>query len=192
MSLLEHFALIPDFRRNQGKRYDLAAMLTLITLAMMSGRSKYREIERFGKRHAEYLTDILGLKHGVPSNVTIREILRRVDFGALQRQFNLWASENLSPGQGESLSERLVALDGKALRATVKDYSQSGQDFVCFLHAFAAERNLLLHAERYENGHQSELALLQEMVERLRGCGCLLTMDAVHAQKNGSRNHRDG
>lgn len=183
MSLLEHFALIPDFRRKQGKRYNLAAMLTVITLAMMSGRSKYREIERFGKRHAEYLSNLLGFKHGLPSNVTIREILRRVDYAALQEQFNLWAGSILTPCVQQSIAKRLVALDGKALRATVKDYSGSGQNFVYFLHAFAAEAGLILHAERYENGHQSEQVLLQELVGRLEQGGYLLTMDAVHAQK---------
>ncbi len=47
MTIIEHLATVPDFRRKEGRRYPLWVVLTMIIMAIMSGRYAYREIARF-------------------------------------------------------------------------------------------------------------------------------------------------
>lgn len=127
-SLQTYFQAIPDVRRKQGLRYPLDAMLMITVLAMMSGRFKYREIERFAINNKEILCELLGLKHGVPSNVSIREVLRTLNWTSLQTQFNAWIFERLpdplsapshdsssESASAETILARILNFDGKSL-----------------------------------------------------------------------------
>ena len=44
MTLIESVQTIPDFRRQQGRRSPLTALLLMTIMSMMSGRGRYREI----------------------------------------------------------------------------------------------------------------------------------------------------
>lgn len=173
VSLQAYLQTIPDVRRPQGVRYKLDAMLMFFILCILSGRSKYREMECYGKKHDAALRELLDLKHGTPSNVSIREIIQTLDWEAAQRAFNQWmlaviqeCSEHGSTDASSdaTLLSRAVAFDGKSLRATLKDYDKKYQNFVCFLHGFLVESGLLLHMHEYQNGHQSEQSELQAIL----------------------------
>jgi DDE_Tnp_1-associated len=183
MSLLDYLARVPDFRRKQGLRYHLDTVLTIQVLAMMSGCIHTRAIARFAKNHQKELATFLPLKHGVPSHVTFQEILSHLDVGALQEQFNAWAATLFTPQEYDEILKRVAATDGKALRATMSDYATPYQDFVCFVHVFAVQSGIILHAEQYQNGHTSEITALQEVLKKLSLRGAIFTMDALHTQK---------
>lgn len=183
MNLLEYLSKVSDFRRKQGQRYPLDAVITIQVLAIMSGCISNRSIARFAKNHQEDLTEMLGLKHGVPSHVTFREVSLHIDIASVQEQFNAWAARLFTADEFASLQQRIIAFDGKSLRATMNEYSSEHQDFVCFLHAFAVETGLILHAEQYHNGHQSEISVLQQVLGKLAIRGAIFTTDAIHTQK---------
>ena len=186
MSLLEHLATIPDKRRKEGLRYRLEVLLGIYLLGLMSGCVSTRSVARFAKNNIKDLGEVFPLPHGVPSHVTLQTVLDTVDVSALQTQFNAWAGTLLSFEEQQDLAKRVVACDGKALRATLKEYSTEHQDFVCFVHVFAAQAGIILHAEQYHNGHTSEISVLQNVLERLSIRGAIFTMDAVHTQKKHS------
>ncbi len=180
---MDYLRRIPDVRRKQGIRYNLDALLTIFILSIMSGRCKYREIERFAKQHEEFFTELLGLKHGVPSNVSIREVIRTLDWQALQTQCNAWALASLPETDNNDILARVLCFDGKALRATLSDYESAYQDFVCFLHGFVAATGIIVHAQEYQNGHKSELQVMQDVIQSLTVRGYIITIDALHCQK---------
>jgi hypothetical protein len=186
-SLQTYFQAIPDVRRKQGIRYPLDAMLVITVLAMMSGCFKYREIERFAKNNSTVLCELLGLKHGVPSNVSIRQVLRTLNWQSLQEQFNAWMVEHLQAQAStsvETILARILAFDGKSLRATMEGYDSAHQNFVCFLHGFLAESGIIAVIQEYQNGHTSEQHVLQEVLNTLTFKGYILTVDALHTKKN--------
>lgn len=195
-SLQAYFQNIPDVRRKRGIRYPLDAMLMITVLSMMSGGSKYREIERFAANNKDVLCELLGLKHGVPSNVSIRHVLRTVNWSSLQEQFNTWIMERLpsladassadASASEETILHRILAFDGKSLRATLQGYSTEHQNFVCFLHGFLAESGIIAVIQEYQNGHGSEQKVLQEVLATLKLKGYILTLDALHTQKKRS------
>ena len=190
VSLETYLQTIPDVRRAQGKRYPLDGMLMFFILCILSGRSGYREMERYGKQHDAILRELLHLKHGTPSNVSIRTIIQTLDWEAAQAAFNQWMlavieerSKNEPADADSSPLSRVLAFDGKALRATLRDYGKTYQNFVCFLHGFLAESGILLHVHEYQNGHQSEQIELQTVLNALNLKGYILTLDALHTQK---------
>jgi DDE_Tnp_1-associated len=183
MNLLEHLSCVQDKRRKQGVRYRLDVVLSIYLLALMSACVSTRSVARFAKNHAEELGQLFDLPHGVPSHVTLQEILTHLDVASLQSAFNRWASTLFSIEEQNTIKQRVLACDGKALRATLKDYSKEHQDFVCFVHVFAAEAGIIVHAEEYKNGHKSEIAVLQDVLEHLSVRGAIFTMDALHTQK---------
>ena len=183
-TLVDYLAQVPDFRRREGKRYPLPALLVMITMAIMSGHYGYREIARFLKANRDELAAQLSLKRKqMPSHVTIRTVLMHLDFEALNEAFAQWAQTHLHVDAGD-----WVSVDAKAIRSTVTDYDKAYQDFVCLVSAFAQEQGTVLAMARYHNKDTSEVIVTRELiaalVEALDLEGVVFTLDALHCKKN--------
>lgn len=178
VSLLTCLREVPDFRRRQGRRYPLAETLCMIVMSIMSGYCAYREIGRFIRHNQQELICCLGLsRQQLPSYVTIRQLLINIDFEALAVAFRRWAA-----GEGQRAGRRL-SVDGKSLRSTVSEHDNGRQNFVVLVSAFCQQTGLIEEAERFENGEQSEISSVRELLGRLTERGLLLTLDAPHCQK---------
>ena len=192
VTLVDQLANVPDFRRREGRRYPLPALLIMIILAIMSGRYGYREIARFLQTNQKELVKRLGLKRKqMPSHVTIRTVLMGVDFDALNAAFRAWVQTHVQLDRGD-----WIALDAKAIRSTVSDYDSSYQDFVSFVSAFAHHQGIVLGSERYQNKQTSEQAitdaLIPQLIDALGLQGVVFTLDAYHCKKNTAPDHRSG
>jgi hypothetical protein len=180
-SLYDCFSDVPDFRRAQGRRFPLPALLTMITMALMSGHYGYREIARFLKANQEEIASRLRLKH-VPSHVTVRAALIGLDFEQLNERFRSWAAHHLKVEPGD-----WIAIDGKAIRSTVTDYDSPRQDFVSMVSAFAQQQGVVVAAAPYRNHDRSETEVARELVATLAASlgitGAVVTMDALHCKR---------
>lgn len=187
MTLIEHFEKIPDFRRKQGLRYPLIAVLLLTIMSIMCGRCRYREIAAFAKANQKELLRFLHLeKRGcLPSHVTVREVMKGVDFYAVMTAFNNWAAQHVSIDKQE-----WMAIDGKAIASTVTDYSSSYQNFVSLVSVFSHKRGQVLRAARLESNKCSEIPTVQELIEALDLTGAVFSLDSLHCQKNCKSSHR--
>lgn len=183
-NILYYLSKIPDKRRKQGRRYPLDKMLCLVLLGTLSGRVGYRSISRFGKENEAYLSRIFGLKHGTPSHVSLTSIIEGVDFKDFQKAINEWGVARYSKVQSKGTSaKQVVALDGKAIKSSVKDGTSKSQNFIAFVNAFSINRECVLGALSYENGKTGEGVVLRELVEELGIKGAIFTMDARHDSK---------
>jgi hypothetical protein len=181
-TLVDYLGQVPDFRRDEGKRYPLPALLIMIIMAIMSGRYGYRPIARFMKANRKALVDQLGLeRRAMPSYVTVRTILRHIDFDCLNRAFRQWAAARLAVGEED------IALDAKSIRSTVRDYDRPYQDFVSLVSGFSHRQGVVLATERYSNKEGSEVEaaeqLIKQLVEVLGLEGATLSMDALYCKK---------
>jgi hypothetical protein len=157
----------------------------------MNGHAKYREISRLAKRHEQILVETFGLKNGVPSHVTIREVIRKTDFEQVLLQFNLWAQTlvtsdvktDTNADEKVDTPSLVINIDGKGIRASLQDYSSSYQDFVCFAHVYAAEQGVVIQTASYQNKEESEIPFVQALIEKLTVKNALITLDALHTQK---------
>ncbi|MDE0308378.1 MAG: DUF4338 domain-containing protein [Acidiferrobacterales bacterium] len=114
-SLYEYFDAVDDFRSEQGKRYSLACVLSLIAAATLSGARGYKGIwiwcdglSQANRRHFRCFY-ARGERH-VPSITVIRNVIMKVDPEQLQKQINNFCSKHFGTNDKEA-----VAVDGKTL-----------------------------------------------------------------------------
>lgn len=186
MNLIDCLNQIEDPRRKQGQRFTLNQLLLLIIMAMLRGNYHYREIARFCIYHQ---TDLgkslaLGCKH-MPSHVTIREIILSIDFESLQKSFHEWTKQYVSIEQGE-----WICIDGKSIHSTVSDSHNSFQNFISLVSLFSQKREQIVHVEKMESKKESEIKVVQDLLDVLDLKNVVFTMDALHCKKNASKNRR--
>ena len=103
-----------------------------------------------------------------------------LDFQALSYQFEAWM---LSKGQTHSPDNYAASIDGKRIRQGLTD-AKGKQRFVGLVSLFAVEAGITLKLEALTQEYNSEIKVVRALLERLQVDGLLITMDALHAQKN--------
>jgi hypothetical protein len=182
MDLLASLSQVKDPRRKQGQRFGLDQLLLLIIMAMMRGCYHYREIARFCSYHQSDLKRLLQLKSKhMPSHVTIRQLILSLDFASLQASFCWWANQYVPIQEHE-----WIAIDGKAIKSTVSDLHSNYQDFVCLVSLFSQKREQIIFAEKFNNKQESEIRVVENLIDALDLKGVIFTMDALHCKKNAS------
>ena len=183
MTLIESLQTIPDFRRKQGQRYPLIAVLLITIMSIMSGRCRYREIAAFAKANRKELLIFFHLqkRKRLPSHVTFREILKGIDFDEVCAAFNNWAGQYITIEDNE-----WWAMDGKALASTVTDADTSYQNFVSLVSLFSHKRGQVLKTAKFENQKSSEIPTVRALIEALDLQNVIITLDALHCQKKPS------
>jgi hypothetical protein len=181
-SLLAVLQAIPDHRRAEGKRFDLATVLLYTILGMIAGANSYRQMHEFIRVHRQRLNDAFGLSLRYPPSYTgLRDILQGVDANALEAAFRAHASSLTSTAA--TAGALAIAVDGKTLRGS----------FDAFADKKAAHMLTALgHADQIVLGHlmvgekTNEIPTAPELIEALGVKGCVFTLDAEHCQKNRS------
>ncbi|MBW4542025.1 MAG: ISAs1 family transposase [Myxacorys chilensis ATA2-1-KO14] len=179
ISLIETLKQVEDFRSARGKRYELWVVLLLVILGMMSQCQGYQSLEVFAQRHKDALMQALGLPlKRLPSDSTFRLILQRLDYTRVLEVFNQWAKQSVELEPGMALS-----LDGKGIAGTLVDHKGAQQNFLSLVSLYCQEQGVVLQAKAFENQQQSELEVVQQLLEALHLEGQIVTLDALHAQK---------
>lgn len=179
MTLIEALQSIPDPRKASGRRYPLWVFLLLTILGTMSGYRGYRGLARFMERHQAHLATRLGLPRAdLPSYSTIRRLLNTIDFDAVAQAFSQWAQAAGLLQAGDD-----CAIDGKALKNTVTDAHTETQNFVNVVSMFQLQQGVVVAQAVFDNGQQSEIHIVYELLDRLQVSGVNVSLDALHAQK---------
>ncbi len=182
--LLDVLADVPDPRRAQGRLYKLAHVLLFSILAIVAGCNSYRGIVTFIDVHRRRLNTVFGLKwKRAPAHTAIRYILQGLDPAGVEAAFRrhaaLLQAARSTPGQGS------IALDGKTLRGSFDKFNDRAAAQV--LSAFATDTALVLaHIDIAEKSN--EVPAAQTLLAELSLTpGAIVTLDALHCQKNISR-----
>ena len=179
--LLDVLADVPDPRRAQEQLYKLPHVLLFAILAIVSGCNSYRGIVTFIDVHRSRLNAAFSLKwKRAPAHTAVRYILQGLDpagvEGAFRRHAALLQAARATPGQGS------IALDGKTLRGSFDKFNDRSAAQV--LSAFATDTALVLaHIDIAEKSN--EIPAAQALLAELGlAPGALVTLDALHCQKN--------
>lgn len=182
VSLLEILRSIPDHRRREGQRFELATVLLYAILAMVAGGNSYRQLHEFIRIHRQRLNKAFNLSlRYAPSYSGLRLILQGIDPTALEEAFRRHASSLPTSSQD---GPTVISVDGKTLRGS----------FDAFCDRKAAHMlSALRQADQIVLGHlmvdekSNEIPAAPDLIEALGLKGCLFTLDAEHCQKNRSR-----
>ena len=182
--LLDVLADVPDPRRAQGQLYKLPHMLLFAILAIVSGCNSYRGIVTFIAVHRRRLNATFSLNwKRAPAHTAVRYILQGLDPATVEMAFRrhaaLLQSARATPGQGS------IALDGKTLRGSFDKFNDRAAAQV--LSAFATDTALVLaHIDIAEKSN--EIPAAQKLLAELGlAPGAIVTLDAMHCQKNISK-----
>ncbi len=140
-SLFMLLAGLPDPRQRRGRRYSLAAILTVIILAKLAGETSISGIAHWAQLRANWLCPLLGVpRPRLPCANTYTLVSRKVDLAEL----NAVIAEVLvpplpalpdpppPPPPAEHRGRRHLALDGKTLRGTRRQGCWPSQQSMCW------------------------------------------------------------
>ena len=178
-SIIEYFAEVPDLRRKAGQRHEQTFVLLLTLMSTMSGYIGYRAIGDFIKRNKGALLEhFKPKKERLPSFYTVRRVLLGIDFQEVSRQFHKWALQYVVIAEGEWIS-----MDGKAIGGTMAHPTNSQQAFVSLVSLYCSKQQLVIGNAQVANAKESEIAVVQQLIEALDLKGVTFTLDALHCQK---------
>ena len=169
---------VQDPRRSQGRRISKNQLFVLIILSNLCGHLGGRPISRFAKHHKEAFTKELGLKHKIPSHVTITDFINRVDQQAMINAFNKWAGDFVPLQKGDFISG-----DGKVLGSTVVKPCTKNQDFQAIVSLFCQQSGLVYALEKHRQQKENEINVVRFLIVKLKDMGLNIFLDALHCQK---------
>lgn len=175
------FASLRDPLEGERRGHPLGATLTMVFLALLSGENSVRGCAAWVREQRWRLKPVFGFRNGqVPSLGTIQRALREVDLEELNAKLSGWAEQILAQ-VGETTWSGL-AIDGKTLRGSRGDE----QAALHVLNVFSQQLGLVLQ-QRPVNGKTNEIPELQTLLETLTLEGRLVTVDALHTQRETAR-----
>lgn len=191
--LTTFFKDITDFRRPQGQKYDLSALFTFATLAVLCNAKSYRDIHRFMLTHFDALkTDFELSWKAPPAYTTIRNAIIGVDRYELEAAFRAFTQSLLHywpaqppPARGASavplpVAPIVIAVDGKTLRGSYDRFKEQPALHQLF---FYDQQQKLILGHLDTDGKSSEMKAAQDLIGALALPGALFTLDALHCQK---------
>lgn len=181
-NLIDELKQIPEFRKARGKRHPLWGLLILVVMGTLAGYHGYRPLQAFAEEHVAALCKLLNVKTlQVPSYSTFRRMMMALDFHALSECVERWILSD-----SEICSQTLrAAIDGKRICQGV--LAEDGKErFVGLVSLFAVEQGVTLKLAALSEQDNSEIKVVQTLLETLKLDGLIITLDALHTQKNTS------
>ncbi len=176
LNIFQALQQVKDNRRKEGIRHNIAVVLLINIMAMMSGYTGIRSKQDFVNRNSKELAKVFDpalLKHGLPSKNTIDRTMQVIDYDDL----NQVLSKVFELPKGS-----IIHLDGKAIRSTITLGQSSKQTFTSTVTAYANGKGVM--AKSFVNGSKdNEINTVQELIKILNLEDMVLTLDALHCQK---------
>jgi len=173
--ILTHFADLDDPRDERGKDHRLLDILAIAICAVICGAESWVDIELYGQSKQEWLGTFLSLDNGIPSHDTFARVFARLDPEQMQECFIRWVRAISQLSQGE-----VIAIDGKTVRHS---YDRAkGKGAIHMVSAWASANRLVL-GQRKVDEKSNEITAIPQLLQVLAIEGCIVTLDAMGAQK---------
>ena len=181
-SLWDYLLQVADFRKNQGKRYQLASILALGIMATLCGYKSYAAMAEWGKNYGAELAKKLGMKNGkTPSVGTFFTIFSQIDKDSLEEKVGLWCSDTIKQLKKDE-TEEVLSIDGKALRSS----QRQGAIDAHLISIVSHHLGLTLFQQAVAD-KTNEIPIVQKMLADFVIDGRIFTLDALHTQKETAR-----
>jgi len=173
--LVEALAEVPDFRSRHGRRYPLAAILSLSCAAILCGYTSYGAMTEWAKNYGAPLAEQLGFKDGkTPSVGTLFTVFARLDKAALEQALGRWAESVLKQLPGK----KALSLDGKTLRSSKKQAAKESHLLSAVSHGLG-----LTLFQAGVGDKTNEITAAQAVLAALVLQGRVVTVDALLTQR---------
>src|SRR5512135_2201591 len=186
VSILDHFADLPDPRREQGRIHRLDEIVFIATCAVLCGAESWEQIADYARSKLDWLQTVLTLPGGVPSHDTFRRVVCLLVPVAFQECFYAWMTavmhrRGLTPVPLHPPELKPVAIDGKCQRGSAR--RTVGQSALHVVSAWSVENHLTL-GQVATDAKSNEITAIPELLELLDLEGAMVTIDAMGCQKD--------
>jgi predicted transposase YbfD/YdcC len=184
-SILEHFAVLPDPRRDHRRIHQLDEIEFMAICAVLCGADSWLDIADYAESKFDWLKTFLTLPGGVPSHDTFRRVFCLLDPLAFQKCFFTWMTalmnrHGLTPIPRDRPARRLVAIDGKTQRGSAR--RSVGRSPLHMVSAWAVENHLTL-GQVATDAKSNEITAIPALLKILDLEGAVVTIDAMGCQK---------
>lgn len=174
--LQKYFETLTDSRQQAKVRYNLLETVVMTICAVTIGCEFWYQIEEYCKHQVDWFREKLGLKleYGVGSHDTFQRIFEIIDPKEFEKLFTLWVRSICKKTDGE-----IVSIDGKTIRA-----SRNGDASPLHLVSAWANKNQLVLGQERTDEKSNEITAIPNLLDVLELDGCIVTIDAMGAQKD--------
>jgi len=183
--LLDEFRELPDYRKCKQIKFNVGEIMFMSLLATLSGANGYVDMEIWIKSKKRELQRFLGHAFIAPADNTIRNVFLNIDTQALDTLFEEWAHKVAKQTQSSNI--RVVASDGKTMRGSSNKIRNEKARHIVSL--FLTEEKLTL-AQTQVDDKSNEIPALLSLLDALKLENCVITVDAMHTQKNSQENNQ--
>jgi predicted transposase YbfD/YdcC len=185
-SILEHFAALPDPRREHGKVHMLDEIVFMSICAVLCGADSWQEIADYSQSKFDWLKTFLALPGGIPSHDTFRRVFCLLEPLAFQACFSDWMTALMNRHGLISIPMdppplKPIAIDGKTQRGSAR--RSVGRSPLHMVSAWSVENHLTLGQVATE-AKSNEITAIPELLKLLDLEGAVVTIDAMGCQKD--------
>ena len=174
-ALMEKFATLVDPRIERTKKHSMTDILVISICGFICGIDNWVELAEFGEIKLDWFKTFLELPNGIPSHDTFGRFYAALDPEEFSRCFARWVQ-----AIGEVTEGEVVAVDGKTLRRSVDRASKKAA--IHMVSAWASKAGLVLGQVKTDAA-SNEITAIPKLLEILQLEGCIVTVDAIGAQK---------
>ena len=180
--ILTHFEDLEDPRVERTKLHHLSDMVAIALCGAICGADTWADVERFGYEKYEWFRSFLRLENGIPSHDTFGRVFAALDTGQFYSCLASWIASLQLDLRGQT-----IAIDGKTLR---KSFDKSvGREALHVVNAWASDLQLSIGQLATEE-KSNEITAVPRLLEMLAIEGAVVTLDAMHCQKETARSIR--
>lgn len=176
LGIVQDFATLPDPRLAYKIDHLLLDIVTIAILGVICGADDYPGIAEFGRDNEAWLKTFLTLENGIPSHDTFGRVLSRIKPREFQRCFQSWVQRVATLTAGT-----VVPIDGKTLKRSHQRAQQ--QQAIELVSAWSSANQLTLGQVKVA-ADSNEITAVPELLRLLVLKGCIVTVDAMHTQKD--------
>lgn len=182
LSIYQALETIEDLRSKQGKRYELALLLTCVLLGKMAGETTLQPICEWIGYRSQWVQEVLPTTRATfPCGATYSNVLRRVD-PAQVNQVLMDLVTRVRAQKREAAEQEHVVLDDKTLRGTQKHLAPD-QRKMHHLNLYEAKTGIVLKEVRVEE-KAGELTHLDHFLTPVLHSGRIISADALFTQRH--------
>jgi predicted transposase YbfD/YdcC len=183
-SILEHFSLITDPRREHKKKHDIIDIIAITICAVLCGADDWVAIEDFGQAKIDWFKKFLNLENGIPSHDTFGRVFAILSPVEFQETFISWV-QSIS----KVFNKDVIAIDGKTLRRSHD--KKNGKSAIHMVSAWSVNNRMVLGQCKTAE-KSNEITAIPELLKVLEIKGCIVTIDAMGCQKKIAKQIQKG
>jgi predicted transposase YbfD/YdcC len=174
-SIFKHFEGVEDPRIKLKTDHRLIDIIMIAICGVICGADSWTDIEAYGKAKEDWFRTFIELPQGIPSHDTFGRVFSMIAPAKFQECFMSWVQSVNKITGGE-----VIAIDGKTLRRSHE--GTSGKAAIHMISAWAKESHMVLGQLKVD-GKSNEITAIPKLLEILDVNGCIVTIDAMGAQK---------